>query len=120
MVQTSESTAVVTPVERYQFTVEQYERMGEVAILSEDERVELLEGEIVCMTPIGIRHADCVDELTELLVTHRVPDSRVRVQNPLRLNPHSEPQPDLLLVRGQRGTYRHRQPVPADVLLLVE
>lgn len=120
MVQTSENTAVVTEVERYHFTVEQYERMGEFGILAEDTRVELLEGEMVRMTPIGIRHADCVDELTELLMTHRGPGSRVRVQNPLRLNPHSEPQPDLMLLRGQRGTYRHRQPGPADVLLLIE
>ena len=72
------------------------------------------------MTPIGTRHAACVDRIAELLVRQGAPNSSVRTQNPLRLNPRSEPQPDVMLVRRRADFYSQRHPGPADVLLLVE
>lgn len=101
------------------FTAEEYHRMDHAGIFSEDDRVELLEGEIVEMTPIGSRHAACVARLTALF-------SRVQqkcivwVQNPIRIEEHSEPQPDLALLKPRPDFYAQEHPGPHDVLLLVE
>lgn len=102
------------------FTVEQYHRMAEAGILGEDDRVELIDGEIVEMTPIDSRHAACVNKLNELF-SQRVRNSAiVSVQNPVRLSTDSEPQPDLALLRPRADFYASRAPGPRDVLLLVE
>lgn len=103
------------------FTVAEYHRMGEVGILGEADRVELLDGEIVEMTPIGPPHASTVDRITQLFV--RLVGSRaiVRVQNPVELAAlDSEPQPDLALLRPRADFYRSAHPDAGDVLLLVE
>jgi Uma2 family endonuclease len=106
-------------VARRRFTVEEYHRMGEAGILREDDRVELIDGEIVEMTPIGSRHAACVDRLNHLL--RRVGDRAiVRVQNPATIPPHSEPQPDLMLLRPQADFYAAAHPEPRNVLLVIE
>ena len=105
-------------VKRWRFTVDDYHRMGEVGILHEDDRVELIEGELVDMTPIGGRHAACVRELNRLLGKRVGDEMRVDVQNPIRLGEHSEPQPDLAVIRAR--TYGERLPGPEDVLLLIE
>ncbi len=111
--------ATETPTRR-RFTVDDYHRMGETGILSEDDRVELIDGEIVEMTPIGGLHAACVNELTRILVTAVGRDAIVSVQNPVRLDELHEPQPDLAVLK-HREDYRHgRLPRPVDVLLLVE
>ncbi len=93
--------------------------MGEVGILREDERVELIEGEIVQMNPIGGRHVRCVNELNWLL-GQQIHDGglRVSIQNPIRLNGGLEPQPDLAVIRagGSAGSL----PGPEDVLLVIE
>jgi hypothetical protein len=102
------------------FTVEQYHRMAEAGILGEDDRVELLEGEIVAMAPIGSRHQACVDRLTELLSAQVQRRAVVRVQGPIRLGEHSEPQPDLALLRRRPDFYATSHPGPGDVLLVVE
>jgi Uma2 family endonuclease len=101
------------------FTVAEYHRMAEAGILGEDDRVELLEGEIVAMTPIGSRHAACVARLTALL--SRVQERGiVWVQNPIRLGEHSEPQPDLAVLKPRADFYAQAHPEPEDVLLVVE
>lgn len=105
---------------RRSFTVEEYHRMAEAGILREDDRVELLEGEIVEMTPIGSRHAACVDRLNQLGVRGVGPRAIVRVQSPVRLGERSEPQPDLTLLRARPDFYAHAHPGPADVLLIIE
>jgi len=105
---------------RRRFTVEQYHRMAEAGILAEGDRVELIEGEIVEMTPIGSRHAAHVDRLTDLLTATVGRQAIVRVQNPIRLGPHSEPQPDLVLLKRREDYYVKAHPEPADVLLVVE
>jgi len=108
------------PLARRRFTVEDYHRMGEAGILSEDDRVELIEGEIVEMTPVGSRHAGCVNRLVRLF--HRTVGDRalVSVQNPVRLGQHSEPQPDVALLKPRADFYAASHPGPGEVLLLVE
>jgi Uma2 family endonuclease len=102
------------------FTVAEYHKMAEAGILSEDDRVELLEGEIVAMSPIGSRHAACVDRLTQYLVVQVRGRAIVRVQSPIRLGEHSEPQPDLALLKPRPDFYASSHPGPEDVLLVVE
>lgn len=105
---------------RRQFTVEEYHRMAQAGVFSEDDRVELIQGEIVMMTPIGSRHASCVGRLTHLLVSRVGDRAVVWVQNPIRLGPDSEVQPDLALLRPRSDFYRHAHPGPEDVLLIIE
>lgn len=102
------------------FTVEEYYRMAEAGILKEDDRVELIEGEIVEMSPIGRVHAGIVDRLTHLFVTRVGDVAQVRIQNPLRLDERSEPEPDLTLLVPRPDFYTSGHPRPKDVLLLVE
>jgi Uma2 family endonuclease len=104
---------------RWRFTVHDYHRMGEAGILHEDDRVELIEGELVEMTAIGTRHFSCVNRLNRLLVMNVGYDEAiVSVQNPVRLNEHTEPQPDLTVIRPR--DYRESLPMPEDVMLLIE
>src|SRR5438552_12280642 len=107
-------------VRRRRFTVEEYHRMAEAGILSEDDRVELIEGEIVQMSPIGPRHSACVDRLNALFTSRLRRRAIVRVQNPIVLSRWTEPQPDLTLLRPRADFYAERHPGPADVLLAVE
>jgi Uma2 family endonuclease len=105
-------------VTRWRFTVHDYHRMGDAGILHEDDRVELIEGELVEMTAIGTRHFSCVNRLTRLLVMNVGDEAIVSVQNPVRLNEYNEPQPDLTVIRPR--DYRESLPLPEDVLLLIE
>ncbi len=107
-------------VERFRYTIADYHRMAEVGILKEDDRVELLEGEIAVMTPIGRRHAACVDRLTRILVMRCGDEAIVRVQNPVVLSEDSEPEPDLALLRPQDDFYASAHPRPLDIFLVVE
>src|SRR5690554_3847041 len=108
----------VAPAER-RFTVEEYHAMARAGILTEDDRVELLEGRIVTMSPIGSRHVEVVRRLTELFILRAREHAIVSAQNPVRLDRHSEPEPDLaLLVRKE--AYAARHPRPDEVLLLIE
>jgi Uma2 family endonuclease len=110
--------ASMQQVTRWRFTVHDYHRMGEAGILHEDDRVELIEGEIVEMAAIGTRHFSCVNRLNRLLVLSVGDDAVVSVQNPVRLNGHTEPQPDLAVIRPR--DYRESLPEPEDVLILIE
>ncbi len=105
---------------RRQFTVDEYYQMGRVGILSEDDRVELIEGEIIEMPPIGGRHASCVNRLNRLFLMALGDSAVVTVQNPLRLDGRSEPVPDVMIVKPRADFYEERHPLPEDVLLLVE
>ena len=102
------------------FTVAEYHRMAEAGILGEDDRVELIEGEIVKMAPIGIRHAACVRRLNRVFSGRVGERAIVDVQNPVRLGGHSEPQPDVVLLRPRADLYGVSHPGPEDVLLIVE
>ena len=105
---------------RHRFTVAEYERMGKVGIFSEDERVELVCGEIIQMSPIGERHAACVDALAEALRDRLGRSVIIRVQSPVRLDEHSQPQPDITLLKRRDDFYRHSHPSPEDILLVIE
>lgn len=107
-------------LKRRLFTVDEYYRMAAAGILTEDDRVELLEGEIVEMTPIAPRHAGAVKRLNSLFAARLGTRAIVSVQDPVRLSAESEPQPDLALLRPRRDFYRSSHPGPGDVLLIIE
>jgi Uma2 family endonuclease len=94
--------------------------MAEAGILGEDDRVELLEGQLIEMASIGPRHALAVDALTELLVLGAQGQAVVRVQNPVVLDDISEPQPDFALLRRPWNGYPDDHPPPPDIYLLIE
>ncbi len=94
--------------------------MAEAGILTEDDRVELIEGEIIKMTPIGIRHSSCVVRLIALLSNLIGQTALLNVQNPIRLNDFSEPQPDVSLLKRRDDFYSSNHPTPTDVLLIIE
>lgn len=102
------------------FSVDEYRRMGEAGILTEDDRVELIEGEIVQRTPVGSRHAACVARLTRVLAGTIGDRAIVWVQNPIRLSDLSEPEPDLALLRARDDFYASAHPGPEAVLLVIE
>jgi Uma2 family endonuclease len=104
---------------RRRFTVDEYYRMGEVGILTGNDRVELIDGEILTMSPVGFRHSQCVAVLTERLVLAVAGRALLRPQLPLRISSNTEPEPDIILVRPG-DHYWKQQPRPEDVLLLVE
>ena len=86
-------------IQRHLFTADEYHKMAETGILDYDQRVELIEGEIVDMTPIGRRHMACLDLLTRLFVLGLRERAIVRIRGSLRLSDHSEPEPDLVIIR---------------------
>lgn len=104
----------------YKWTNEQYDRMIEVGILKEDERVELIRGEIVEMAPIGLPHEACVIRLTKLFEKKFGEVALVSVQNSILLPNTSRPQPDITLLRWRDDFYLTRRPTPEDVILLIE
>jgi Uma2 family endonuclease len=110
---------VVPPTKRL-FTVHEYHRMGEAGILTEDDRVELIHGEIIVMPPIGPEHAGSVDGLGDFLRSKLGPTVIVRGQNPLHLGLRSEPEPDLAVVLRRDDYYRSAHPTAEDVLLVIE
>ena len=105
---------------RHPFTVDDYHAMVMAGALKEDDRVELIEGEIIDMTPIGLRHAAAVNILTRWLVVGCGTRAIVQVQGPMQIGSESEPQPDLVALRPQANFYRSQAPTPDDVLLLIE
>ena len=102
------------------FTITEYHQMTEVGILSEDDRVELINGEIVARAPIGSRHAAGVDRINALFNSRIGQQAIVRIQSPIQLDEYSEPQPDLSLLRPRADFYAQAHPTPADVLLVIE
>ena len=105
---------------RHRLTVSDYYRMAEVGILAPDARVELIDGEIIDMVPPGSLHAATVHWLSETFTLSVGKRASVLAQNPVRLDEHSEPQPDLALLKRREDFYRQRHPRSADVLLVVE
>ncbi|MEH2304738.1 Uma2 family endonuclease [Nostoc sp.] len=105
---------------RRKFTVEQYHKMLESGILTEDDRVELIRGEIIEMSPIGTKHAACVNRLINLLVELLGKRVIVAAQNPVALNDNSQPQPDVALLKPRDDFYATAHPQPQDIFLLIE
>jgi hypothetical protein len=102
------------------FTADEYQRMGQVGILSEDDRVELIDGEVVAMTPIGARHNACVNSANRALVRAAGDNAIVQAQGSVRLDQYHEPEPDLVLLRPRPDFYASRLPGPEDIMLIVE
>ncbi len=102
------------------FDVDDYHRMAQAGILGEDDRVELINGEILAMTPIGPRHSAAVNRANRALVLAVGDRAIVQVQGSVRLDRFHEPQPDLVLLRPQQDFYASRLPGPEDILLVIE
>lgn len=107
-------------VKNFRFTISQYHQMSEAGILSENDKVELINGEIIEMSPIGRRHAACVDRINRLFSNILGIKVIVRVQNPILLNNLSEPEPDIALLKPRTDFYESGHPQPEDIFLLIE
>ena len=107
-------------VSRHRLTVADFRRMGEVGILGPDDRVELIAGEIIDMSPIGSLHAALVARLASALGQRVGETTIIWTQNPLTLDDTSQPQPDLAILRPRADFYAAAHPGPADVLLVIE
>ena len=104
----------------FRLNVSQYHQMSEAGILSENDKVELINGEIIAMSPIGRRHAACVDRINRLFNSILGIKAIVRVQNPIILNNLSEPEPDIALLQPRADFYESGHPQPKDIFLLIE
>ena len=105
---------------RHRITVDEYYRMAEVGLLAPDARVELIEGEIIDMAPIGTDHASVVNRINRLLVLAVGDRGIVQIQGPARLDHYSEPEPDVAVFAPRDDFYRHVRPTIAETLLVVE
>ena len=101
------------------FTVDTYQRLAELGILGEDDRVELIDGQVVEMSPIGDRHASCVRRLNGLFARHLLDVAVIDVQNPVVLGHRDAPQPDVTLLAPRADAYPHH-PRAQDILLGIE
>lgn len=116
--QTPERIAAHRP--RHRFTVDEYHRMIEARILTEDDRVELVDGEVLRLSAMGARHGACVGDLTESLAPLVAGRARLRVQLPITIPHYDEPEPDVVIARIRADRYRRGHPKPEDVLLVIE
>ncbi len=114
------NTCMRTEVTKKLFTVAEYYQMAEAGIIGPEDRVELIDGEIIQMSPIGDRHAGYVNRLTRLFVEALGRKVVVSVQNPIQLNNYTEPQPDVVVLRPRRDDYAGKKVRAEDALLLVE
>jgi Uma2 family endonuclease len=111
---------MIVAARSHRFSTTEYHALGTAGILAADDRVELIQGELVDMSPIGSRHAGMVNRLTQILSQMLSGRAVVSVQNPIVLDDFSEPQPDLALLRPRDDFYAEALPTSADVLLVVE
>ena len=102
------------------FTVEEYYKMAEAGIFDEDDRVELIHGEIIEMSPIGSPHMACVNRLTSLLKHLPAEAGILSIQNPVGIDDFSEPEPDVAVLKFRKDFYQEHKPMPKDVLLVIE
>jgi Uma2 family endonuclease len=107
-------------VTRYKLDVEQYHRMGEAGVLGPDARVELIEGELIDMAPMGSKHWSVVSRLNQLLVLAVGTRALVSAQMPVRLGDRSEPEPDLCVLQASTGYYAQALPTAAAIRLIIE
>jgi Uma2 family endonuclease len=111
---------MLVQVERHLFTVERYHQMIEAGIFTENDHIELIQGDLITMSPIGIRHAACVNKLTRELTQHLSDQAIVSVQNPIELSEISEPEPGVALLVYRDDYYASHLPTAADVYLVIE
>jgi len=114
------ATIPLTTPSRHLITVDAFHRMGETGILGPADRVELIDGEIIDMSPIGALHAAIVDLLARHFARRTGESVFIRCQNPLRLDDVNEPEPDLVILRPRADFYATAHPGPADAMLVIE
>ena len=114
------ATQTVQPPARHLLSVHDFHRMGEAGILAGDDRIELIDGGLIDMAPIGSAHAGMVMHLNQRLTRALAGRAIVSPQNPVRLDERSEPQPDIAILRNRRDSYQESHPGPSDVLLVIE
>lgn len=114
------SGATTLTRQRRRFNVDEYHQLDRAGVLGEDQRVELIEGDIIQMSPIGERHVGCTIFLGRWFTIHLGERAFVSIQNPVRITEHDEPQPDVVLLRPRADGYRSALPRGEDVLLLIE
>ncbi len=102
------------------FNVDEYCLMSEVGLLTKDDRVELIDGEIIEMSPIGSSHGGTVKRSSRFLNRNLGDQAIVSVQDPVRINDFSEPQPDLALLKPRKDFYSRSHPTAEDVLVVIE
>jgi len=105
---------------KHRFSVKEYYRMAETGVLKPDARVELISGEIIDVSPIGPFHGGLVKRLSRLFNLQATGRWMVSTQDPVRLDDHSEPEPDVMLLKPVADDYTSRHPQPSDVFLLIE
>ncbi len=118
MTQINSNPNIELPIHR--FTVKEYYHLAEAGILHEDDNVELIDGRIIDMTPIGSKHASRVDSISNLLFEKLQKRAIIRVQNPIDLDEQSEPEPDVTILKKRTDFYSEHHPRPEDVLLIIE
>ncbi len=111
---------MATAVSKRLFTADEYHQMVKGGILAEDDRVELIDGEVLAMTPIGPRHGTSADRATRALILAAGDRAIVRTQGSVCLGAYTEPQPDVVLLRARADGYATRHPGPGDILLVIE
>jgi Uma2 family endonuclease len=112
--------SMATIIQRRMFTIHDYARMRESGILTEDDRVELINGEVRLMSPIGPVHIALVNKLNQILTIHIGTDAIVSIQNPIQLDDFTEPQPDIAILQAREDFYVSGTPRADDVLLVIE
>lgn len=112
--------AVLEQLEHRRFTSAEILRMVQSGILGEDERIELLDGELIVMSPQNPQHAALAAKLQRLVAAVAPPDTHLRLHSPIAAGSHSLPEPDLALVRGQAEDYLDHHPSGTDTLLVIE
>ncbi len=105
---------------RQLFTVDDYYKMAETGILDSDDRVELLDGEILKMSPAGSYHSGCINTLAQHFFLNLQNLATVSIQNPVRLDAYSAPEPDVALLHYRDDHYKASLPIPEEIHLLVE
>ena len=113
-------TDMAVEVERRPFSTAEYHRMAQVGILNEDDRVELIHGEVITMSPAGPARSACVKRINAILHARIGRSAIVSIQDPISLDTGSEPQPDIALLMPRDDYYSKRLPAPSEVLLVIE
>ena len=107
-------------LKRRLLTVDEYHKMAEAGILKPDDKVELINGEIITTSPINSKHAGYVKRIIALFTKLVNDDTIISVRDPIRLNKHSEPEPDIAILKFRSDYYTETHPTPKDVILLIE
>jgi Uma2 family endonuclease len=104
----------------YEMSVEKYHQLIEAGIFSKNDKVELIEGRIVEMSPKGVLHATAMSRITRSMIRHFDEKAVIRIQDPILLNDKSEPEPDLVLAQLPDVRYMLHHPKPEDIYLVME